>query len=133
VSFKIAIYSIIGVLVLHAVLLTSGAYEILPNIDILMHLLGGFSMGLLGMAIHHSVASKHHTMKSPIWYHYCFVVGFAMLIGVAWEFHEYILDNTVHIWYNFPITQPSLADTMADFLNDWIGASVAFFWLKKRL
>jgi hypothetical protein len=90
-------------------------------------------MGLLGLAIHHSVASKHHTKDAPLWYHYTFVVGFAMLIGVAWEFHEYILDQTINVWYNFPKSQVSLTDTMKDFLMDWLGASIAFLTLKKQL
>lgn len=132
-TFKTAFLAIAGVLLLHAVFLFGGAYNSFPNIDILMHLLGGFVMGMLGLAIHHMVASKHHNKTTPAWYHYCFVVGFAMLIGVAWEFHEYILDNTVNLWYNLPKTQPSLGDTMADFLNDWIGASVAFAWLRKSV
>lgn len=132
-EFKSAFRAIAGVLALHALLLLTGGYGSLPQIDILMHLLGGFAIGLLGLAIHHSVASRHHTKKSPTWYHYGFVVGFVMLIGVAWEFHEYVLDNTVNVWYNLPKSQLSLTDTMKDLLDDWIGATIAFFWLKKDL
>ncbi|NQV90058.1 hypothetical protein HQ487_01470 [Candidatus Uhrbacteria bacterium] len=130
--FKRAFAAIGGVLLIHGLLLLTGGYSV-PNMDVPMHLFGGFAMGLLALAIHHSVASKHHTSHSPIWYHYLFVIGFAMLIGIAWEFHEYVLDQTINIWYNLPQSQLSLSDTMKDFLNDWIGASVAFFLFKKSL
>lgn len=120
------------VLAIHAILLLTDGYRI-PQIDIPMHVMGGFAMAMFGLAIHQAVSTKYHTKHSPAWYHYAFVVGFAMLIGIAWEFHEYILDNTINIWYNLPKSQPSLADTMKDFLNDWIGASIAFFLFKKKI
>jgi hypothetical protein len=114
------------VLLLHGVILLTGSYEFLHT-DTIMHALGGAAMGLLGLAIHQNVAGKYHAKHSPLWYRYTFVVGFAMLIGIAWEFHEYILDQTLNVWYNLPMSQLSLADTMKDFLMDWLGASIAFF------
>ena len=116
--FKQAFLFTGGVLVIHGILLLTGGYRI-PQIDVPMHLLGGFAMALFGLAIHHTVSTSYHTKHSPVWYHYTFVVGFAILIGVAWEFHEYILDNTINIWYNFPKSQPSLGDTMKDFFIGW--------------
>ena len=120
------------VLLIHGVLLVTNGYSI-PQIDVPMHILGGFVMGLLGLAIHHTVASKYHSTHSPMWYHYTFVIGFAMLVGIAWEFHEYVFDQTINIWYNLPQSQISLADTMKDFLDDWIGASIAFLIFKKQI
>ncbi len=130
--FKRAFIAIGLVLILHAVLLVSGGYAI-DQVDTLMHFLGGFAIAMLGLAIHHAVASRYHTKHSPAWYHYTFVVGFAMLIGIAWEFHEYVFDQTINVWYNLPMSQVSLTDTMKDFLMDWLGASVAFFLLRKHL
>jgi len=130
--FNRAFISIGLVLLIHGTLLITGGYAI-PNMDVPMHLLGGFVMALLALAIHHNVSNTYNTSHSPVWYHYLFVVGFAMLIGVAWEFHEYILDQTINVWYSLPHSQLSLADTMKDLMNDWIGASAAFFLLKKSL
>ena len=130
--FKRAFIAIGLVLILHAVLLLGGGYAI-PQIDTPMHFLGGFVMAMLGLAIHQAVASKYHTKHSPAWYHYTFVAGFAMLIGVAWEFHEYVFDQTINIWYNLPMSQLSIGDTMKDFLMDWLGASAAFLALKRQL
>ena len=128
--FKRAFIAIGLVLVLHVILLLTDGYAI-DQIDTPMHFLGGFVMALLGLAIHQNVAGKYHAKHSPLWYRYTFVVGFAMLIGVAWEFHEYVFDQTISVWYDLQRAQHSLADTMKDFLLDWLGASVAFFWFKK--
>lgn len=130
--FKRAFIVIGLILLVHIVLLVTGGYAI-DQIDTPMHFLGGFAMGLLGLAIHHVEASRYHTRHSPVWYHYTFVVGFAMLMSIAWEFHEYILDETVNVWYHFPKSQVSLADTMKDFFMDLVGASMAFFAFKKQL
>ena len=130
--FKRAFIAIGIVLLIHGALLATDGYSI-PNMDVPMHLLGGFVMALLALAIHHAVSNKYHTNHSPAWNHYTVVVGFAMLVGIAWEFHEYIFDQTNNIWYNLPQSQPSLSDTMKDFLNDWIGATVAFILFKKTL
>ncbi len=132
-TFRTALYTTLAVLALHVVLTFSGAYWIVNHLDKPMHFLGGFAMGLLGLAIHHAVASRHHTKNSPWWYHALFVVGFAMLIGIAWEFHEYLLDNTFVVWYGWPASQLSLADTMGDFAMDFLGALVAFIVFRKQL
>lgn len=132
-TFKKAFLAILAVIVLHIILMATGAYYAFTSMDIPMHFLGGFVMAMLGMAIHHKVSSKSHTERIPWWYHYLFVIGFAMLIGIAWEFHEYILDNTFHFWYGWPESQLSLADTMGDFVLDWIGATIAFFAFRKSL
>ncbi|TAL50786.1 hypothetical protein EPN81_01760 [Patescibacteria group bacterium] len=130
--FKQAFIVIGLVLVLHAVLLLTDGYSV-NQIDTPMHFFGGFAMGMLGIAIHYEEASRYHTRHAPFWYHYTFVVGFAMLIGIAWEFHEYLFDQTINVWFNLPPSQISLGDTMKDFLMDLLGATLAFFLLKKHL
>lgn len=126
-KFKHAFFAILFVLMVHAFLLLTDGYGRFYQIDIPMHLMGGFAMGMLGLAIHHQVAKKHHNAKSPWWYHAGFVLGFAMLVGVAWEFHEYVMDQTVNAWFHIPPSQPSLGDTMKDLLDDLIGAMAAYF------
>lgn len=131
-KFKHAFLAVLIVLLFHGLLLMTDGYGRFHQIDIPMHLMGGFAMALFGLAIHHQVSTRHHNAKSPWWYHYAFVIGFAMLIGVVWEFHEFALDQTINLWYRLPISQPSLTDTMKDLLDDWIGASVAFWVFYKQ-
>ncbi len=130
--FKRAFVAIGLVLCVHVVLLLVNGYAI-DQIDTPMHFLGGFVMAMLGLALHHFAASTSHTKPFPVWYHYLFVVGFAMLVSIAWEFQEFVFDQTVSVWFSFPKAQLSLADTMKDFLLDSLGASVAFLVFKKQL
>ncbi len=132
-KFKYAFFAICAVLVFHILLHLTDGYYWLPQIDVPMHLLGGFAIGLLGLAIHHQTATKHHNKHLPWWYHFLFVIGFVMLIGVMWEFHEWVLDQTINFWYGLPLSQPSLANTMKDLLNDWIGGVVAFWMFRKKI
>src|SRR3989338_1196093 len=106
--FKRAFVAIGLVLCVHVVLLLTNGYAI-DQIDTPMHFLGGLAMGMLGLAVHHSATSSTHTKPFPAWYHYLFVVGFAMLVGIAWEFQEFVFDQTVSVWFDFPKAQLSLA------------------------
>ncbi len=62
-----------------------------------------------------------------------FVVGFVMIIGVAWEWYEFLFDHFAGtIVQKLGVAQPSLADTMDDLFNDFIGAIVAWVFWRKR-
>ena len=132
-KFKTAILAILFVVIVHIMAILLRVYNVWPSWDIPMHFAGGFVMALFGLAIHHAIAEKHHANKSPHWYHYLFVIGFVMLVAVSWEFHEYILDNTVVLWYNWTPTQPSLPDTVLDLFLGWLGGTVAFIAFRGRL
>ena len=132
-KFRLPLLVIAAIAAIHIPLTFSGLYYRLTNIDILMHFAGGLAMGLLAIAIHHDMTDRHDLKGHPLWYHYLFVIGFVMLIGVAWEFHEYIFDNTLAIWYQWPKTQLDLADTMLDLVMDGVGGTTAFLLFKKGL
>ncbi len=131
-KMKTALLSAMGVMVAHGMLLVTNGYERIYQADVPMHIFGGFSCAILALALHQLVVKKKKSMRLPVWYQYLFVIGVVMIIGVVWEFHEFILDVTVNIWYHFPKAQPSLADTMKDLLDDWIGGTVAFFLFYKQ-
>ncbi len=132
-TFKRAFRAILLVIVVHIIFLVLGTYSRIGDIDILMHFAGGFVIGMLAIAIHHKMVEHHRTPSIPAWYHFTFVVGLVMLIGVAWEFHEYVLDNTAAIWWNWDRSQLSLGDTMLDLVMDFIGATAAFTYFKRQL
>ena len=132
-GFKKAFLAILTVVVIHIVFMATGVYGAVPEIDNLLHFSGGFVIGLLAIAIHHDMTDKHDLFGHPSWYHYLFVIGFVMLIGVAWEFHEYMLDNTAVIWWGWPQNQFGLRDTMLDLFMDGCGGSLAFLIFKKAL
>lgn len=124
-TFKNALLFTCAVLILHFLLIVSGGYGEILNVDVLMHVLGGFAMGLFGIALYKHVAREHHKRTAPTWYALCFILGFVMLIGVAWEFHEFLLDISINVWYQLPKAQISLLDTMKDFFNDFLGGCLA--------
>lgn len=132
-TFKPAFFSITFVLMLDVLLMVTDGYSVLPWADIPMHFFGGFATALLALAIHSRVFSNAKTKQIPVWYLLIFVIGFVMIVGVFWEFHEYILDHTVSIWYGYPISQISLTDTMKDFFDDLFGAFVAFILFKRTV
>lgn len=132
-KFKPAILAILAVVVVQAIALATGFYGLLPNFDIPMHFSGGFVMGMLAIAAHHHMTDKHHMKGIPVWYHLLFVLGFVMAVSVCWEFLEYILDNTVVLWYDLPKHQVDLEDTMLDFAMDALGGLSAFYVFKKGL
>ena len=132
-KFKHAFFAILFVLAWHGVLLATDGYYYFRQIDIPMHIMGGFAMGMLGLAIHHQISTRHHNKTSPWWYHFIFVIGFAMLIGVAWEFYEFVLDQTVNTRYRLPFSQPSVPNTMKDLFDDLIGAVAAFWIFRKNI
>lgn len=132
-AFKRAFLVIGAVLVIHILLMIFGVYNHFSEIDNLLHFSGGFAIGLLAIAIHHDMTDKHDLTNHPTWYHFLFVIGFVMLISVAWEFHEYVLDNTAVVWWGWPKNQLNLADTMLDFLMDGLGGALAFSLFRRGL
>lgn len=132
-KFRLPLLAILTVIIVHVILMAANVYGMLPDIDNLLHFSGGLVMAMLAIAIHHDMTDKHDLQGHPLWYHFLFVIGFVMLIGVAWEFHEYVLDNTAVVWWGWPKNQLNLADTMLDFVMDALGGTVAFFIFKKRL
>ena len=130
--YRAAFYGI-GIVVLVQILaLVFGLYGLFPNFDIPMHFSGGFVMGMLGLAIHHQMSNSAHNRYHHL-HHVLFVVGFTMLIAVAWEFHEYVIDETIGKWNGWTKTQLSLGDTMLDLLLGGVGSLVAFVIFRKKV
>jgi hypothetical protein len=98
-------------------LLLLNTYNIFPNIDILMHYLGGLSMGyscLLGLFF-----LQRHQLISPLdkLIELGFVFTLVATIAVFWEFGEFLIDH--FLGRN---VQVSLANTMQDLLMGILGA-----------
>ncbi|MEK7665561.1 MAG: hypothetical protein AAB337_01630 [Patescibacteria group bacterium] len=130
--YKYAFYLIGAVLVIQVIAMFVGIYERFPSFDIPMHLSGGFAMGMLGLAIHHHMTSSTHN-HGHVLHHLLFVLGFTMLVAVAWEFHEYLIDETVGKWNGWGKQQLSLSDTMGDLLFGGVGSLLAFGFFRRRV
>lgn len=131
--FQIACLSTLITLVIHFYFIAFGQYEH-GYADILTHGLGGFSMGLFGLWLWYEGIEEIRFKKRferivKWWIMPLFVVGFVAIIGIVWEWHEYILD----VLRPTITRQPSIPDTMLDYFMDLLGAGVAIMVAKKRL
>lgn len=95
-----------------------GFYERWWWFDIPMHILGG-AVAAWSLARFFERYKKTVLLKPLVFTLFVLVSGTA-LIGVLWEVYEFFL----HVVTGF-ITQPSVADTVADLVNDLVGA---FLW-----
>lgn len=133
-TLKKAVLIIVLVLVFHFLGLLFGLYELLGWYDIPMHAGGGFAMGALGLAIWmegvEDVTFKGWFQKHLKWWLVPgIILGFVSLIGILWELHEFLLDWFIPRGVEL-LHQPSIADTMMDFVMDLLGGVIALlaFW-----
>lgn len=99
-----------------------------------MHFLGGLWLGMIFLYfVSPSLEIKDHKFLIEM----LLVVGFAVFVGVLWEFFEFLFDVFVVRGGHLPPAQQGLADTMKDLFFDLFGGFVAFvayrFQLKKNL
>jgi uncharacterized membrane protein YjdF len=125
-TFPKAFGFIAGVFLLCLLLIFTGVagdYEIL---DIPLHFLGGFGWGLVAILL----IKRTNVTNLPKWFTLVFTIGLVLIVGTLWEFAEYLLELAVgDSQYLTPLT---LRDTLADLLNDSLGAITAWFIFKNK-
>lgn len=89
----------------------------LPQLDVLAHFLGGVAIAWTAMLLWRSWTAQGFIPSSCPWWLRDFTVwGTVAIAGIFWEFYEWTMDH-----YFFTVMQPSLTDTMHDFLMDLSG------------
>lgn len=141
IRFRTAVYAIIAVLVVHAVAIGMDWYHAVKWFDIPMHFLGGYVIALLALATWGWIRARVDIRQksSPRAAHArlllegIFVLGFVMMIGVGWEWYEFIFDQFATVMVEkIGVAQMGLPDTMDDLLNDTLGGMTAWaFWRSK--
>lgn len=132
ITYKQAAKAVAWVIFFHIIGLIA-LYSWYPGYDIFMHFAGGAAMAVLGFAMFDHLI-KNVTFKSKkIWvkrlFYFLVIVGFVMIIGVAWEWHEYISDQLLAPLFHWTVpAQPSVSDTMKDLLDDFLGAVCVVLW-----
>lgn len=91
-------------------------YYELPWLDIPMHIMGGFGVASLMIAI----ANYQHKKVS-----FLAVLCVYFLVAVGWELYEFVHDVALSFPWN------GWFDTLSDIFNGGIGASIAYYLLKK--
>jgi len=98
-------------------------YNILSWIDIPMHLLGGFSVGVAYFYCIKYFESRNF-LRTNGFFKMLFVLSLVALTAVLWEFHEFLVD------YFFGTNwQKGIADTMLDLFMGILGGFVAAVFL----
>ena len=102
--------------------------------DIPMHLAGGAWVGVLFLYLFGERFPAAFDIKKNAVATALFLLGFTALVGIGWEVYEYIFDAFVLRAY--PLlgrAQASVADTVADLVNDLIGGGTTLtVWLYGR-
>lgn len=94
-------------------------------IDVPLHFLGGFGWSMLAIVI----LRKYQQAFVSKWFYLTFCVGFVLIIGTGWEVAEYLLELAVGD--HEMLTRLTVRDTLADLLNDSLGAITAWVIFKK--
>lgn len=107
------------VLALHMLLTITGGYYWWSHVDKAMHVLGGVSIALSGIAAINIYSQDGSLRISNNFIYAIIILSFVALAAVNWEFLEFTLDHTVHTHM-----QPSLGDTMGDILAGLCGGGL---------
>jgi hypothetical protein len=126
-KFSSVVYSIIAVLAVYVIGNYLDLFTTYIWFDMPMHFAGGFVMGMLAIWL----MNKARFSQNPAWSQLLFAIGFAVVIGVLWEYYEYAIDSfVVHEFGWEPMT---LRDTLSDFFFDGLGGAIAWIIFKKRI
>lgn len=119
------------ILAFHAIFLMIGNFYKIWWADIALHFSGGIFVGLLALwFIFNKASLPMQKEKLPFYIVFISVISFAALVGVLWEFYEFILDQITGYKSSTIVMQENLKDTMGDLFFDLLGASLSLVFLK---
>ena len=95
----------------------SNLYFETPWLDIPMHILGGFGVASLAIAVALYGKQKLSLVQVLILY---------LCVTLAWELYEFIKDVLIH-----QVSWNGWHDTLWDIINGALGTAIAFFIFKK--
>lgn len=106
-----------------------------PEVDVPLHLTGGFTAGMLGLACWDVLRRRNGVKGMPAWLTAFLLVCFVALIAVSWELYEFCVDafNRSRGAFNVLAQQPSVPDTMADLFFGLSGGALSALIFRKRL
>jgi hypothetical protein len=114
--------AIIVVFFTHALATIFFGYWKLPWLDILLH----FSGGMVAASVFLYFVNRQRSLFNFIsvwWIVLLIAVSFTALVGVGWEFFEFILDSISKTRGTVWQLQGGLVDTLSDLLMDLIGGA----------
>lgn len=116
---------LIGLLLVHGWALITSAYFYIWWLDLLLHLAGGFWVGSVGIYLFRKTPLSNFLFLLV-------VVSFAALIGVLWEFFEFMTDPLWRTLGREVFFQLGLEDTLGDLLSDLVGGALAAILFRRE-
>lgn len=139
--FRFAALWIFLVFLANGIALYFDIYHALPWLDIPMHFFGGYTVAIFGIALYAWIRTfidirtknQKHGKYAALLLELVFIIGFVMIVSVAWEIWELMMDQFATAFVDrFGVTQPGIADTMDDLFNDGVGGLTAWaLWRDK--
>ena len=114
----------ISVAVLHKIALSFSLYWTVWWFDIPMHFLGGALMALITLFIIYDSKFFNFSIKKPVVV-FAVALGATLIIGLSWELWE--------LYMGFTNIYEDQVDTIADLINDTLGAIVVYLYSKNKI
>lgn len=136
-KFLFGLGACVAVYAFNWVVVQLGGYVRFEWIDIPMHALGGLVAGLLVIGVLDLVVKRVELNKGWARYrglfYWAVVIAGVALIATAWELYEFFMDSVRfgNVWQQIVeeraigVHQPSVTDTMIDYVMGLFGATVA--------
>ena len=120
------IFSFLAGIFAHNLFGRLGWYDSAWWLDDVMHTLGGAWVAFFFLIF--LIKGDNYSNLSSAWKTFIITLGFAALVGVLWEFYEYLKD--VYIFNKHPLASAPdpllLPDTLLDLFNDLVGGAITF-------
>ena len=118
----------------HIASLTVGEYYKIWWADVVLHFSGGLWTGLFVLwFMFNSGRAPFEAKKLPLYILIIAILSFTALIGVFWEFFEFILDEiTGYKSYSAKVALENFKDTIDDLFFDLLGALTNVVFLKRK-
>lgn len=131
---KIVLALSVLILTLHALALYKFYwYWTIKWFDMAMHAAGGFTIGILFVVLMRQIAPEVFQLHKGIIA--LFAISFAALVGVSWEFYEFLYDISIGTRGYDKLVQMGAVDTLSDLVFDLLGNALAIllYFIKKPM
>ncbi len=126
---RTGLLSMAAVLVLQVFLVQFHVYGRWEWIDVPVHMLGGFVVGMIAAGlITYAKASNR-----PLWFNFIFTSAVVVMVGAGWEILEYVFYNSSQTGASIIGEGLTVRDLLGDLINDGIGGVVAWFLFIRKL
>lgn len=122
-SGKFTALSLAALLAMHGFAIAIAGYYYYFWLDIVMHFWGGLTVGLFFIWFFYYSGR----LPAQVWPQSVFLLlamGFGALVGVGWEFFEFLFDIFIAQKTHAPFAQLGLQDTMMDLFMDLLGVLI---------